>query len=131
MKFLLNLLQVVLTFIAKFSTNKAINSQSKIVNFTPYIIVLLNDNNGILFIFESDGVARCTTSSNKIETINNIDLKKVVLGKIDELPKKQKNTFIIISNLVLQSSSRKDLIVPCDYVRNDKCQIIGCKSFSK
>lgn len=131
MKNILKVLNLILTLIAKLSTNKPINAGVKILNYTPHVVNLLDLNGNVVKAFPSCGVVRCSTSQKKVGCVNGITLNKVVFGKVDGLPKQQKNTLLIVSNLVLQASKRKDLIAPCDQVRNDKGQIIGCKSFSR
>lgn len=131
MKTILKLLNFLLTLIAKLSKNKTINAGVTILNYTPHMVNLLDLNGNVIKAFPSCGIVRCSTSQKKVGTVNGINLNKVIFGKVDGLPKQQKNTFLIVSNLVLQASKRKDLIAPCDQVRNDKGHVVGCQSWSK
>lgn len=90
MKLLGIILSWLLQLFPKFSKNKSINNMSTILNFTPHNVIFLDNDNNTLFTFKSDGVARCSTSSKKIGSINTIDLKKLYLEGLKDFQNKEK-----------------------------------------
>lgn len=89
---LLNLLNIILSFISKFSTNKSINMNNLVIlNYTPHDIVMLDCYNNPVLTIKSAGVARCTTSTDQIGKLGLFPLKKVSFGKVEGLPPKKRN----------------------------------------
>ena len=53
------------------------------------------------------------------------------MGQVIGLPEKQNGVFIIVSRIICAACpDRSDLVIVDQTVRNDKGQIVGCKSFS-
>ena len=61
----------------------------------------------------------------------NLGVKVVnkVFGKVENLPEKQDNVYLIVSSLVAQAAKRDDLVVP-NTIRDENGKIIGCDSFA-
>jgi hypothetical protein len=58
-----------------------------------------------------------------------IPLTKTVFGKPEGLPKFKESTYYVVSQLIKSAlSERVDLLVPAEVVRDEKGNIIGCKS---
>ena len=97
----------------------------KFKNYTPHP-VNLNDGRE----FASEGVARVSVS---FSTPDENGLVKQVFGEIEGLPNPEKDTMFIVSLLVLESSSRSDLVAPATghphTVRNDKGHIVSVPYF--
>lgn len=99
-----------------------------IINLTPHA-VNVHTENGISTI-HSSGVARLTTSRVKVAEANGIPLYNTAYGAVTGLPESQDETVYIVSALVREAQpARRDLWSPADLVRDEKGNIIGCKSF--
>ena len=103
-----------------------------IINLTPHEIVVLNDQNEVVFKLPSEGVARCKTEKTVVGYLNGIPVKKTRFGAIEGLPQAQKGVAYIVSAITAQAAvDRDDLYIVEDTVRDDAGRIIGCKSFGK
>ena len=101
-----------------------------IINLTPHDIVLYINDKPVLY--ESQGVVRANCESELVGTINGINVYKNKYTSIDKMPKYKKGTYYIVSRIVAEiMRNRKDLLLANETVRDDKGQIIGCKSFSR
>ena len=95
------------------------------VNCTPHDIVM---NDGT--IYEKTGiVARVAASyTDAVEGIC-----RQTFGKVEDLPEPAKDTYYIVSALVLGASNRIDLVAPAtghpETVRNDKGHIVSVPCF--
>ena len=96
------------------------------VNCTPHAIVL---NDGRVFQ-PSGNIGRVSQSHSDF---NSLDICKQKFGEVEGLPSPQKNTYYIVSALVLAASDRSDLIAPAtnhpDTTRNDKGHIVSVPGF--
>ena len=96
------------------------------INLTPHIVKL---NNGTEFP-ASGTVARVTNSFTEFDPDG---IATVVYGEVQNLPEPAKDTFYIVSAMVLSASKRADLVVPAtghpETVRNEKGQIISVPGF--
>jgi hypothetical protein len=103
----------------------------QIKNFTPHPIHLLGEGNQVIRTFESEGLVRLKTSTVSAGfSIAGIPVTKTVFGELEGLPEFVDGTYIIVSQLVKSAlPNRTDLLVPAEVVRDDKGNIIGCKSF--
>lgn len=104
----------------------------KIINLTPHVINIITDSENII-IEPSGTIARCKASNQIIGSLNtNIPVTKTVFGAVENLPEQQECIIYIVSMLVAQSEKhRNDLYFPNDVVRDDKGNIIGCRSLSQ
>lgn len=97
----------------------------QIINCTPHAIAL---NNGESFPI-SGNIARV---SSTFEATRN-GFFKVAYGQVTGLPDEQEDTFYIVSSMVANATSRKDVIVPAtghpECIRNDKGQIVSVPGF--
>lgn len=108
-----------------------INEQGIILNYTPHTVNIIDLEGKVIQDFPSVGEIRCKQTNEQIGQINNIPISSTCFGEVIGLPKEQKGTYYIVSRLVKQACpSRQDLLVPNELVRNDKGQIIGCKSLA-
>lgn len=108
------------------------------VNCTPHAINLVDNNGNVYATIEPSGfLPRCEEKREllKTEKVNKhvVNINKKFFGEVTGLPVEIKNNYYIVSALVAQAckDERSDLLVPDDIVRNDKGQIIGCRSFAK
>lgn len=97
----------------------------QIINCTPHDIVL---NNGETFPI-SGNIARVSSSFEATGK----GFFKVAYGEVTGLPDEQEDTLYIVSSMVANATSRKDVIVPAtghpDTIRNDKGQIVSVPGF--
>ena len=101
------------------------------VNLTPHQINVFNNEGTQIAAFGSNGTARCSTSTESDGEIGGIPFTKTQMGEVRGLPEPQKGVFIIVSKIICAACpDRNDLVIVDQTVRNDKRQIVGCKSFS-
>lgn len=97
----------------------------QIINCTPHAIAL---NNGESFPI-SGNIARVSSSFEEVEN----GFFKVAYGQVTGLPDEQEGTFYIVSSMVANATSRKDVIVPAtghpECIRNEKGQIVSVPGF--
>jgi len=115
-----------------------------IVNLTPHPIVV-HDGGNAEIIPPSGRIARVATSSiemHRIEAGHGVNpmLQMTTFGQVIDLPEPKKDTFLIVSGIVLsalreQGSTRQDVIAPATgpkdgAIRNDAGQIAGVTRFN-
>jgi len=102
-----------------------------IKNLTPHDVTIITDN-GVITIPVSGIVARVDIQAELYIEINGIKVFKTKLLNTYDLPEPCENTVFIVSRMVAEScKNRNDLLIPNDSIRNEKGQIIGCKSLAK
>jgi hypothetical protein len=107
-------------------------SRNIIFNLTPHEINIVLENETINI--PSDGILRVAENSTLADTFMGIPVITKTFGNIIgyDLPKEAnlKNTIYIVSLPVAQAlkGMRNDIYITNDPVRNDKGQIIGCRS---
>lgn len=98
-----------------------------IVNLTPHTINLVVGKEETITIEpEGDMVARAREEVIAASR----HLKKMRITEVIDLPEPQEDTVFIVSKLVAIISNRTDLLVPCDFVRDEDNRIIGCRNLS-
>ena len=101
-----------------------------IKNMTPHPINVVNGEGKNIRIIPNEGIIRLKTETSPAGKVDGIPLTKTVFGVSEGLPEFQEGVFLIVSQLVKNAlPERKDLIVPAEVVRDEKGNIIGCKSF--
>lgn len=110
-----------------------------IINLTPHTINLLEKDNEIYLNrlnIPSSGIARVeevVIDENSI-TIDEfkVPIYTKTFGTTAGLPDALDDVLYIVSSIVkFANSNRNDLIVPMDFVRDSKGNIIGCLGFSR
>ena len=103
-----------------------------ILNCTPHTINFVNDAGEVIRTIEPSGILpRVSSSINLVGDIDGIPDEETVYGEITDLPEKQDGVILIVSAMVASRlPNRDDLRVPGRQVRNDRGQVIGCKSLS-
>lgn len=106
-------------------------TNTNIVNLTPHVITLIDENGGKTVI-ESSGIARCIQRDEKIGELNGFPVFKSFFGEVTGLPEKEEGTVIIVSAIVAKAMAgkRDDLGVVSQTVRDEAGKIIGCRGFA-
>ena len=106
--------------------------ESILVNLTPHPIKI-HSSEGTITIESSGNVARVDVSeSDSGDKVNGIPIKTRTTGKALNIPSPQKDTYYIVSSMVLASINRPDVIAPDtgkDAIRDEKGHIISVKAF--
>ena len=103
-----------------------------IMNCTPHTVNFVNDAGEVIRSIEPSGILpRVSSSINLVGDIDGIPDEETVYGEVTDLPEKQDGVILIVSAMVASRLPyRDDLRVPGRQVRNDRGQVIGCKSLS-
>lgn len=104
----------------------------KIINCTPHCINFVNDAGEVIRFIEPSGIIpRVSSTTSIVGDIDGIPDEETVYGEVTDLPEKQDGVILIVSAMVASRlPNRDDLRVPGRQVRNDRGQVIGCKSLS-
>lgn len=98
------------------------------VNLTPHTI---NFSNGTS-IQPAGAVARVATVQEKIGAVDGIEIFQTVFGNVENLPETKENTIYIVSSLVAsRCNNRNDVLVPCNFIRDDKGRIVAAGGLQK
>lgn len=102
-----------------------------VVNKTPHAVHILDDSHRVIRTYEKgDSQIRLSVEVVQGEPLKDgTPTSRTTFGKPDGLPEFQEGTFYIVSQLVKNAlPDRKDLLVPAEVVRDEKGNIIGCRS---
>ena len=107
----------------------------KVINCTPHDVNLITKSGNITFP-RSGIIPRLTEQQVKINSVTvngiEIDIMEKSFNEAEGLPEPQENTYYIVSALVAGAvKGRDDLLIPNDIVRDEKGNIIGCRSLAK
>ncbi len=101
----------------------------KIKNLTPHPIFICNNAGEIIRVFQPEGLVRLKAVTVQVGEIDGIPTTRTEFGQPEGLPEFQEGVFLVVSQLVKTAlPSRSDLLVPAEVVRDEKGNIIGCKS---
>ena len=102
----------------------------KFINCTPHKIVV-NTDGGFIEIEPSGQVARISQTNEVVSVIDGIKMFKTKYGDGVNIPEPQSDTLFIVSTVVKNAyPERNDLVVPTEFVRDDKGNIIACGGFA-
>ena len=111
---------------------------TQLINLTPHDIVILFEDGTILKVPTSGTVARVASTNDTVGGVmtegGTIPIKAVSYGEVTGLPEydPDKSVFYLVSSLVAaRVPDRRDVLVPGDFVRDEKGNIIGCKSLNR
>lgn len=104
----------------------------KIINMTPHAVRVLDDNNTVIATLVSEGIARVSSETRTVATLNGIPVTETIFGEVTGLPPETEGVYLIVSRMVASAAKgRSDLLVPGLQVRNESGQVIGCKSLDR
>lgn len=102
---------------------------TQIKNFTPHPIFICNNAGEVTREIQSEGLVRLKAVTVPTGEIDGVPVSRTEFGQPEGLPEFQEGVFIVVSQLVKTAlPSRSDLLVPAEVVRDEKGNIIGCKS---
>ena len=111
---------------------------TQLINLTPHDIVILFEDGTTLKVPTSGTVARVASTNDTVGGVmteaGTIPIKSVAYGEVTGLPPydPERSVFYLVSSLVAaRVPERNDVLVPGDFVRDDKGNIIGCKSLNR
>lgn len=109
------------------SLNKTNVTQIK--NYTPHPISICNNAGDIIRVIQPEGLVRLKAVTVPAGEIDGILITRTEFGQPEGLPDFKEGTFYIVSQLVKSAlPSRSDLLVPAEVVRDEKGNIVGCRS---
>jgi hypothetical protein len=87
---------------------------SKIVNYTPHTISVLDKSTGNTTSYPSSGVARVSCVPTLVDSIGGIPVSSQEFGEITGLPEFEVGTYVVVSGMVLAAlkGSRIDVVGP-------------------
>lgn len=96
-------------------------------NFTPHEVILCGK------VYPSEGIARCTVSSNKIGDVDGIPVNEKDYGEVVGLPEPKDGDYFVVSTIVAQAVKgvRSDCLVPDELVRDEQGRIIGANALAR
>lgn len=103
---------------------------AKLLNYTPHPIHVVGEDNQVIKTIESTGLIRLKASTVDAGfEVNGVKITTTDFGEPEGLPEFEEGVFYIVSQLVKSAlPQRRDLLVPAEVVRDDKGNILGCKS---
>ena len=102
---------------------------AQIKNFTPHPISISNNAGEVTREIQSEGLVRLKAVTVPAGEIDGVPVSRTEFGNPEGLPEFQEGVFIVVSQLVKTAlPSRSDLLVPAEVVRDEKGNIVGCKS---
>ena len=108
--------------------------ETKLINLCPHDITI-DIGRGYFVVPKAKKPLRLQEQRSQVDNLdigsNVVPVYKMSFALNDKLPNKRRNTYYIVSAVVKQACGhRKDIIVPSDLVRNERGEILGCKSFT-
>ena len=109
---------------------------TKLENYTPHKMTVMDRNNQGLFALPSLGNARCRQNFEVMERLtydsHEVTIQQGEFGATSGLPEPKENTRYVVSRIVAEANEdRTDLLMVFGTVRDDQNRIIGCRGFSR
>lgn len=104
-----------------------------IMNLTPHAVSFVKaDGATVLTVAPSGTVARVSTRTVQIGTLNGLPVTQTEFGEVQDLPEQIDGTIYLVSSLVAQRvPDREDVFIPAESVRDSAGRIIGCRSLGR
>jgi len=102
-----------------------------VINKTPHAVNIVGPNGQVVRTYEkSDSQIRLAVITIRGNNLpDGTPTSKTEFGDPEGLPDFEQGTFYIVSQMVQTAlPERKDLLVPAEIVRDEKGNIVGCKS---
>ena len=103
----------------------------KIINLTPHDVNICDEYGNVIETYKASGIeARVRHGWSEFDNINGIPIVIRDNERIVDLPKPRKDTYYIVSNIVLGfCPDRLDLLAPVKQVKING-RVVGCKAFA-
>lgn len=107
--------------------------ETKILNLTPHAINFVDSDGTVILTVEPTAVpARVACKTVTKGKINGIPVTENEYSEIENLPAPQKDTIYLVSALVAgRCKDRTDVFIPNELLRDEKGNIIGCRSLGR
>lgn len=104
-----------------------------IVNLVPHDVVFVHEDHSIICIVPPSGMlARVTSRTKVIGSINGIPVTTTEYDDVIGLPDSEEGTIYVVSSMVAQRvPNRDDVFIPNESIRDFRGVIIGCKSLGR
>lgn len=103
-------------------------------NLTPHMLNIIAADGSTIYNIAPEGndnIARVSSTSNIVGTINGINVSRQTFGKVMGLPDAQDGVVYIVSRMVKDRvPDRNDVMVPGAPVRDSEGKIIGANGLS-
>ena len=111
------------------------SDEVKFINLTPHTINIIVGGGETIVVPPSGTVARVHTSEENCGSLDYEGFRIPIIqthfdGEPEGLPTEKDGVYCLVSRIVLDASSRSDLLAPGPLVRNEKGQPIGCLGLS-
>ena len=102
-----------------------------LVNLTPHTLNLIAADGSIVDIQPSGNIARVSSTSSIVATVNGINISRQTFGKVMDLPDAQDDVVYIVSRMVKDRvPDRDDVVVPGVPFRDTDGKVIGAWGLS-
>lgn len=102
-----------------------------LVNLTPHTLNLIAADGSTVDIPPSGNIARVSSISSIVTTVNGININKQTFGKVMDLPDAQDDVVFIVSRMVKDRvPDRDDVVVPGVPFRDTDGKVIGAWGLS-
>ena len=111
---------------------------TQLINLTPHDIKIVFEDGTILKVPATGEVARVSSNTDTVGGVitagGTVPIKAVSYGEVTGLPEydPDKSQYFLVSSLVAaRVPDRRDVLIPGDFIRDDKGNIVGCRSLNR
>jgi hypothetical protein len=101
-----------------------------LVNCTPHALNIIRADASVCTLEKSEFLARVKVTREIVRIEDGIEISKSVFGEVEGLPEPVQGTLFVVSLVVLERSTRTDLLSPGELVRGADGQPVGCKGLN-
>ena len=103
---------------------------------TPHAISLLDKENRVVAVLQSEGIARAASTRLQTGSIRigdaEVPVNQTSFGDVTGLPEPMEGHAYVVSVLTAQAvAGREDVFITDDAVRDDAGRIIGCRALAR
>ena len=78
---------------------------ANIKNLTPHDVRVLNNNNEVVVTLVSEGIARVSSETQVVDTLNGVPITETVFGEVTGLPPEAEGTYYIVSRRLARDAT--------------------------